>query len=156
MPNSDAFALRRSGFNDFLFACIGTEANGMSLSVLSVFARTGSDPWKEAERLARLPNSEATESLARSISNMPASLWPLQAARDIAVGLIALLPTEAARAHPKSPARALGTTRRRYISIAVVLFSIVCALAFEANLFPTLHTLELTDENVASFAAAPR
>jgi hypothetical protein len=71
MPSSDAFALRRSGLNEFLFAPVGTEANGMTLSLVSVFARLGNDPWLEAGRLARLPKPEATESLARIIASMP-------------------------------------------------------------------------------------
>jgi hypothetical protein len=65
MPNSDAFALTRLGLNDFLFASVGTEANGMTLSLVSVFARLGDDPWREAGRLAGLPKLEAIESLAR-------------------------------------------------------------------------------------------
>ena len=52
MPSSDAFALRRSGLNEFLFAPVGTVANGMTLSVVSVFSRLGNDPWQEAGRLA--------------------------------------------------------------------------------------------------------
>ena len=62
-PSPDVFALRRSGLNDFLFAIVGAEANGMTLSVVSVFARLGNDPWQEASRLALLPRLEATESL---------------------------------------------------------------------------------------------
>jgi hypothetical protein len=42
---------------------VGAEANGMTLSVVSVFARLGNDPWQEASRLALLPMLEATESL---------------------------------------------------------------------------------------------
>ena len=94
MPSSDAFALRRSGLNEFLFAAVGTEANGMTLSLVSVFARLGNDPWLEAGRLAGLPKSEATESLARIIASMPGSVWPLQAATAIATRLIALLPSQ--------------------------------------------------------------
>ena len=44
----DVTALQRSDLNQFLFADIGTEANGTTLSVLSVFARRGADPWTEA------------------------------------------------------------------------------------------------------------
>ncbi len=77
MPSSDAFALQRSGLNEFLFAQIGTEANGMTLSVVCVLARLGNDPWLEAGRLARLPKSEATECLARIIASMPTSIWPI-------------------------------------------------------------------------------
>ena len=87
MPSSDAFALRRSGLDEFLFSAVGTEANGMTLSVVSVFARMGNDPWLEAGRLAKMPKLEATESLARTITGMPTSTWPLQAARVIAADL---------------------------------------------------------------------
>ena len=41
MPSSDAFALPHSGLNEFLFATVGTGANGMTLSLISVFARLG-------------------------------------------------------------------------------------------------------------------
>jgi len=66
----------------------------MTLSVVSVFARLGNDPWQEAGRLAGLPKPEAIESLARIIASMPTSVWPLQAATTIATRLIALLPTQ--------------------------------------------------------------
>lgn len=92
MPGSDAFALQRSGLNQFLFAIVGTERNGMDLSLASVFARLGNDPWREAGRLARLPKPEAIDSLARTLAGMPASLWPLPASTTIATRLIALLP----------------------------------------------------------------
>ena len=97
MSSTDAFALRRSGLNEFLFAAVGTETNGMTLSVLSVFARLGHDPWREAGRLAGLPKLEATESLARTIAGMPTSIWPLPAATEIASRLVALLPRQSVK-----------------------------------------------------------
>jgi hypothetical protein len=84
MSSSDAFALRRSGLNEFLFASVGTEPNGMALSVLSLFARLGDDPWKEAGKLVGLPEGEAIESLAQAISGMPRSIWTLLDATAIA------------------------------------------------------------------------
>lgn len=48
MASPDGTVLQRSGLNDFLFVEIGMEPNGMTLSVVSVFARQGSDPWREA------------------------------------------------------------------------------------------------------------
>jgi hypothetical protein len=38
MPSTDAFALRRSGLNEFLFAAVGTESNGMTLTRVEQFA----------------------------------------------------------------------------------------------------------------------
>jgi hypothetical protein len=88
----DVTTLQRSDLNLFLFADIGTEANGTTLSVLSVLARRGSDPWTEAGRLAGLPKAQATDSLARMIAGMPNSLWALPDAVAIAVRLIGMLP----------------------------------------------------------------
>ena len=41
-----------SEFNDFLFAPIGEDKNGMLVSVLSGLARSDVDPWQEAAKLA--------------------------------------------------------------------------------------------------------
>ena len=42
------FSLLHSDLNDFLFASVGDEQNGMPLSVLSALTRLGVDPWEEA------------------------------------------------------------------------------------------------------------
>jgi hypothetical protein len=60
------FGLGRE-FDDFLFAPIGEEPNGMSLSVVSALARSNVDPWQEAAKLARLPAKTATQRLASLI-----------------------------------------------------------------------------------------
>ncbi len=98
MPTHDVTAFQRSDLNEFLFADVGTEANGMTLSVVSVLARQGSDPWREAGRLAELPKAEATDFLAHTIADMPRSLWDLPAAILIAVRLTGLLPARPTRA----------------------------------------------------------
>ena len=74
MATSDVNTLQRSDLNPFLFADIGMEANRMTLSVLSIFARRGTDPWTEAGRLAELPKNDAADHLARIIAGMPTSL----------------------------------------------------------------------------------
>jgi len=96
VASPDVTALQRSDLNQFLFADIGTEANGMTLSVMSVFARRGTDPWTEAGRLAILPKADAAESLARMIVGMPKSLWSPPDASVIAERLIGLLPSRPA------------------------------------------------------------
>lgn len=97
MASPDVTALQRSDLNQFLFADVGTEASGMTLSVVSVFARQGSDPWREASRLAELPKAEATDSLARTIAAMPRSLWNPSEAIAISARLIGLLPARPAK-----------------------------------------------------------
>ena len=156
MPSSDAFAFRQSGLNEFLFAPVGTEANGMTLSLVSVFARLGNDPWLEAGRLAKLPKSEATESLARSISSMPTSIWPLQAATAIAARLIALLPTQSGVSRRNPPASAYGAKAGPFLTIAVVLVCVACVVAFKAGVFTSLDAPAPDGSSVASFAVPPR
>ena len=157
MPSSDAFTLPRSGLNEFLFAPVGTEANGMTLSVVSVLARSGNDPWLEAGRLARLPKREATESLARIIAGMPTSIWPLQTAMAIAARLIALLPAPSGELGLIS-ASGLGVKAGCTVGFAVVLVCLACVLAFQAGLFATSGAPKLDGSSVAGFAgiaAAP-
>ncbi len=96
MATSDVTALGRSDLNQFLFADIGTEANGMTLSVMSVFARDGSDPWSVAGRLATLSKADAADTLAHMIAGMTRSLWAFPEAFVIAVRLIGLLPARPA------------------------------------------------------------
>jgi hypothetical protein len=156
MPSSDAFALRRSGLNEFLFAPVGTEANGMTISVVSMFARLGNDPWQEAGRLAGLPKPEAIESLARIIASMPTSVWPLQAATTIATQLIGLLPTQAGNLGQSPPVSAYGTKAGRVIRIGLVLAAIAFAVAFQTGVITTFDAPEPDGNSVACCAAAPR
>lgn len=92
MAASNVFTLAHSTLTPFLAGEIGIEASGQPLSVMSMLARLGKDPWAEAARLAALSAAEATGSLARSIASLPATLWPLPAATPIAARLIAMLP----------------------------------------------------------------
>jgi hypothetical protein len=151
MASSDAFAFRRSGLNEFLYAPVGSEANGMTLSVVSLLARLGSDPWLEAGRLAALPQSEATESLAHSIVSMPTSRWSLPSATVIAAGLITLLPTDV-----RSSAPEYDTQLRRSFAVAIALVCIVCVIALEAGFTPRSDLSRIDDGSVASPATTPR
>jgi hypothetical protein len=155
MPSTDAFALRRSGLNEFLFAAVGTEANGMTLSLLSVFARLGNDPWWEAGRLAGLPKSEAIESLSQIIAGMPRCVWPLPAATAIATRLIALLPTQSETSGYNLPASPSAAKAGRFPRIGLVLLSVAFAAAFASGIFTTAGAPKLDGSNVASFAKAP-
>ena len=119
MAAPDVTALQRSDLNNFLFADVGTEANGMTLCVVSVFARLGSDPWREAGRLADLSKPEATDSLAHTIADMPKSLWQLADAAVIAARLTRLLPTRPARVRLNGPSFAAGWQPSTRTGVAV-------------------------------------
>ena len=78
----------------FLHTTIRVERNGTELSVLSLLARAGKDPWTEAARLASLPRAAAADSLAATIACLPAGSLPASHARVVALCLVLLLPDQ--------------------------------------------------------------
>jgi hypothetical protein len=152
MPSSDAFALRRLALDEFLFASVGTEPGGMALSVLSVFARLGNDPWREAGRLVGLPKGEAIESLAHAISVMPRSVWTLPDATAIATRLVALLPTQLGGADP-GPFNARERTVRA-VRVGLLLASVTCGMALALGWFTTNHTPNFDGSDISIMTPA--
>jgi hypothetical protein len=130
MSASDAFALKNSGLGTFLAAEVGTEANGSPLTILSVLARLGKDPWAEAARWMKLPRAVMVDQLARCIAQMPLSQQALRDAPATAARLILLLPSQA-RATRASVAQ-IGPTPSWFgpaLLIAALVFGIVVTLA---------------------------
>lgn len=84
-----------SEFNPFLFAYIGTDRFGGQLSVVSALARLDLDAWAEAAALARLPRDVATAKLSALLRRFTEIPQISQDSKDIAVRLIALLPSSA-------------------------------------------------------------
>jgi hypothetical protein len=87
-----AIALPGAEFNDFLFAPIGEDRNGMPVSVLSGLARLDMDPWQEAAQLAQSPRETATQRLASLIGALRDGESAYSDPPKIATRLIALLP----------------------------------------------------------------
>ncbi len=126
MTGNDAYALQQSDLNGFLFAQVGEESGGNPLSVLSVLARLGLDPWQEARRLANLPVRAAVEGLAQTIAGMPASPWLLPDATTIAERLVGLLPRHQAKAAPGRLPQQRGTTQAaRRLALALLVAAAV-------------------------------
>jgi hypothetical protein len=92
MTHSASTSRLRSEFDDFLFAPIGEERNGMLLTVLSALARQNIDPWQEAAELARLPGETATQRLTSLIGSLPDEPSTHRDPGTIAARLIELLP----------------------------------------------------------------
>jgi hypothetical protein len=88
MPQSASTSVLPPQFDDFLFAQIGEDGNGMLLSVISALARLDLDPWQEAANLAQLPRATAARRLASLIAKLPG--LPL-AQRDIAAAAARLI-----------------------------------------------------------------
>lgn len=89
---ANIFALRDSSLNAFLFSDVGVEPNGTSLTILSLLARLGKDPWDEAAAWARQPKDAAIRLLTDSISQMPPNQQAFEEAHLTASRLIDLLP----------------------------------------------------------------
>jgi hypothetical protein len=149
MSSSDAFALRRSGLDEFLFASVGTEPSGMTLSLLSVFARQGDDPWKEAGKLVGLPKGDAIESVALAIVRMPKSVWTLPDATTIATRSVALLP---ARIGDAQSGPSIDRRRRRthFVGIGLVLVVVAFEMASTLGLFTTDQAGKLDGSDVST------
>lgn len=108
-------------FDDFLFAPIGEDRNGMLLSVLSALARLNVDPWREAAKLARMPVETATRDLASLIARIPEGPSVRPDPGTIAARLIALLPKSSPRETPRGGGAAPTKSRALLFVILMVL-----------------------------------
>jgi hypothetical protein len=86
------FSLLHSDLNDFLFASVGDQQNGMPLNVVSALTRLDVDPWGEAARLAALPKALAAEALEPLIAQLPILRRQQSDNRAISQRLAELLP----------------------------------------------------------------
>jgi hypothetical protein len=124
--HTDVFALEKSGLSPFLFAEVGTELNGSTLTILSVLARLGQDPWAEAARWARLPKAAVIDGLTASILRMPLNTQALASAHATAARLILLLPSQSPMPVQFSGNAVISTRFPKWVPMAVL----CCALAF--------------------------
>ena len=125
-----------SEFDDFLFALVGEDRNGMPLSVVSVLARMELDPWVEAASLADLPAETAARKLAAWLDVLPDPTLRPAGPDTRATRLIALLPP---RTKPNGPPPLAGTgtvaAARRPALIRAILVAIYMILSLGIQLF---------------------
>jgi hypothetical protein len=115
-----------SEFDDFLFAPIGEDRNGMLLSVLSALARLDVDPWQEAAKLARLPVETATQRLASLIAALPGGPSAHPDPGTIAARLIALLPRRAISSIPsRETLLGIGAASNSRAVVVYILMAVV-------------------------------
>src|SRR5438874_4117728 len=121
------FSLLHSDLNDFLFASVGEEQNGVTLSVVSGLTRLGLDPWEEAARLTPLPKARAAEALATLIARLP--IRRTQSLDDFAISrrLVELLPAQATP--PLQGREQAGAAQRKYWGTMILLASVALAAA---------------------------
>jgi hypothetical protein len=120
-----------SDFDEFLYAPIWEERNGMLLSMLSALARLNVDPWDEAARLARLPREAATRFLTSLITALPDAPTARTDPRALAERLIALLPQRVAtNGRGSNPAPVMGVTGHRHAFTRYVVLYIILTAFF--------------------------
>ncbi len=119
-------------FDRFLYAQIGEEDNGTTLSVLSALARQDVDPWDTARALSVLPREAAVISLVALLDHQPASQMPRPTSTATAQRLVALLssprepvPARASAAHP-----AVIDVPAENVRLLVSLTLALCAVAW--------------------------
>jgi len=101
------YAPFRPDLNNFLFAAVGEERNGIPLSMMSALAQLDLDPWEEAGRLSALAKQEAIERLTGLILRLPGFRRPSSEAQQIAAELVDALPKHNGDGGPaKNPGRA--------------------------------------------------
>jgi len=140
-----------SEFDDFLYASIDEDRNGVLMSVLSALARLDLDPWEEAGRLALLPQVTATRNLTSLIAALPARIGRPDA-ETIAPRLIALLPC---REESHDPSRqALGgietATRPSAFAFAIRWILLIGLLSAVLWLLPSVQAPAPIDKTPAS------
>jgi hypothetical protein len=129
---TDVFAFRKSGLDAFLHSAVGAEANGSTLTILSVLARLGKDPWAEAERWSALPKAAVIDSLAQSIAQMPLAPSAIAEARDNAARLVHLLPRSTQRLRQASAAQS-QTPTLKWVLLAVLYFAFAGGMMLAAT-----------------------
>ena len=78
-------------YDDFLFANIGEQENGMPMSMATALTRLGLDPWDEARRLAALPASSAIPAVTHLIARVSGLTSTVSEAPKISAKLVGLL-----------------------------------------------------------------
>jgi hypothetical protein len=78
-------------FDRFLHATIGTEQNGMDLSVLSLLARQNLDPWEAARQLSLLAREPAVHALSTMLERGRIGTLPVPDMPALASSLVSLL-----------------------------------------------------------------
>jgi hypothetical protein len=128
-------------FDDFLFARLNEDSDAAPLTVLSVLARLGVDPWEEAAKLAQLPRVSAAKRLLEFFAATPSALPAYLSAKTVSDRLIDLLPSPAdvmTRPPQIRGARVLTRSPIWPVVIAVILATLLIVI----SLRPTVQADE--------------
>jgi hypothetical protein len=158
MPLRAEYSPISAEFDAFLYAAIGEEENGASLSVISALARLDLDPWREGARLAGLPKAAALQALTPMIAALRGGRWERSEIPAIASRLVQLLPVGnggSARVHaPAAVAEKRKFALPDWLVWAACL--VLCALALFAVLVPRSDYVDAPPPLAVSTISVPR
>ena len=148
MTLATATSALESRFDPFLYAAVRDDPDAAPLTVLSVLARLGIDPWEEAARLAQLPGEAAARALAGLISALPRGSATPPDSRTIAARLVTLLPPRsergiAAQRVPSGAPRVIRIPNRATIVARAALCLIIVALLLISQWVAVSHLASL-------------
>jgi hypothetical protein len=111
----------RKDLDDFLFAAVGQDFDGTPLTLATVLARLGVDPWEEAAELASLAQEPALQRLASRLESMPNGPSSAEDTVNVAVRLLALLhravPRKSLSPETPRPTHAATPSKRNNVAI---------------------------------------
>ncbi len=138
MVNQSQNILTTSTLNAFLYSEVGLQTNGAELTILSLLARGGNDPWLQAAEWGRLPRVQAADRLARCIAEMPLCQQALVEAQDTAARLVALLHAKNQVSRTKSPVESdRGHLPNWLLLITILCFTVAIGIAGRTKLAPS-------------------
>jgi hypothetical protein len=155
MKRSAAISPLAAEFEEFLFAPIGEEANGMLLSVFSALARLDIDPWQEAGKLARLPVAMATERLVSFIAAVSEKSPAHQEPEAIAARLIKLLPHSSRTSRLQETDGGPPASAHPQTAHGIIYAVIYIALALGFQLFQGSHQSQAQADTVHASPSHP-
>ena len=129
--HADAFALKNSGLNEFLFAEVGTESERLATHDPFAAGPSWTRSLGRGRGWTKLPTASIIDRLADCISQMPLRPPALAEARMTAARLMLLLPAHA-KPFRKGDSMANGkSTAPRWVPIAVFLAALAFGIGFE-------------------------
>jgi hypothetical protein len=129
-----------SEFQQFLYAPICEDFEGMTLSVLSALARQDIDPWTEDARLSLLPEETAVEQIIALLDALPGRIVGSVDRMKVAGRLVALLPRPTAPNRAGARPAATGGQRLAAFAFNWRIFYLYFFLMFLMNwLFVEFH-----------------
>lgn len=150
-----------SEFDNFLFAPVAEDSNGLTVSVVSMLGRLNLDPWQAAASLAGLPVELATQKLTALLGRLPGPALQEPESRTLAIRLVALLPRapKSAAPPPQTSATSGGSTHARLVTngafLAIYLGVMLATQLVIAYLGPTRDTTTHPLQSIAAPSLTP-